>query len=294
MFLLYNYTGDTMKRIRIKFGVKVVFFIIIMISLTYVYGRYIEPKNIIVKEYNIIDSNIPDSFYGFKIVQISDINYKVNNDKKTLNKLLYKINLIKPDIVILSGDLFYKNINYTEEDFNDLKDFLKNINYTIGKFAIKGENDSLDSWNDIIANSDFTDLNDKYELIYNESTYPILLVGISSNYEKNHIKESLDSIYQDINTNYNYGILVLHEPDFITNIDLDKFNLVLSGHSLNGIIKLPFIGGIIKNKYSNVYYDEFYDFVNTKVYISSGIGTNKYKFRLLNKPSISLFRLRNK
>ena len=290
---MYNYYGDTMKHIRIRRWVKVLFFLILIFTITYLYGRYVEPKNIIVKEYSIVNSNIPDNFYGFKIVQISDINYGVNNDKDTLDKLVKKINLLKPDIVILSGDLFYNGINYMEEDYKDLTEFLNNISYNIGKYAIKGENDVNSKWEEIINNSNFTNLNDRYEFIYNEGIDPILLVGISSNYSNNHIKETIDNMSEIINTDY-YSILVLHEPDFINYIDYSKFNLILSGHSLNGIIKIPYIGGIIKNKYSSIYFDEYYDLGNTKMYISSGIGTNKHKIRILNKPSISLYRLRNK
>ena len=290
---MYNYNGDSMKRIRIKRWIKVLFFLIVILVGIYLYSRYIEPKNIIVKEYSIINSNIPDNFYGFKIVQISDINYKISNNKDTLDKLVKKINSLKPDIVILSGDLFYKSINYTEDDYNDLTNFLSSIDYNVSKYAIKGENDIDSKWEDIINSSNFIDLNDKYELIYNESTIPILLVGISSNYSSNHIKETIDNIYEKIDTDY-YSILVLHEPDFISYIDYSKFNLILSGHSLNGVIKLPYIRGIIKSKYSTVYFDEYYNLGNTDMYISSGIGTNKHKIRLLNPPSISLYRLRNK
>ena len=49
----------------------------------------------------------------------------------------------------------------------------------------------------------------------------------------------------------------------------------------------------VKDKYSK-YNKDFYEFKNTKLYISSGIGTSKYKFRLLNRPSINFYRLRNK
>ena len=258
------------------------------------YSRYIEPKMYITKEYNIIDSNIPNSFYGIKIVQISDINYKFNNNKEDLNKILKEINKIKPDIVILSGDLFNNKINYTEEDIRDITNILKSIKYSIGKFAIKGENDTLDEWNTIIENSNFIDLNDRYEFIYNESVEPILLVGISSNHKSNHIKDTIENINNEINTEYKFSILVLHEPDFITSINYSKFNLILAGHALNGIIKIPFIGGIINDKYSKIYHDDYYELNKTKLYISSGIGNRKYKFRLFNPPSISLYRLRNK
>ena len=69
---------------------------------------------------------------------------------------------------------------------------------------------------------------------------------------------------------------------------------MLAGHSLNGQIKLPFIGGIIKDKYGKKYYNEYYKLNNTDLYVSGGIGANKYKFRFNNKPSFNLYRLRNK
>ena len=283
-----------MKHIRIRAWVKVLFFLIIIVVGIFSYGVYLEPKLFEVKEYGIVDSKLPDNFYGLKIVQISDIHYKVTTDKKDLKDIIKKINLLKPDIVLLTGDLFDKSIKYTDKDYDDLKKLLNNIDYNISKYAIKGDNDSNKHWEDIISYSNFIDLNDKYEFIYSNGLEPILLVGISSNYKNNHIKDTIDSMYEEINIEYKYSILMLHEPDFINKIDYSKFNLILAGHSLNGQIKIPYIGGLIKYKYSKIYYNEYYDLDNTKLYISSGIGNSKYKFRLLNKPSINFFRLRNK
>jgi len=296
-FLLYNCYGDTMaiKRTRVRKWVKILFVLIVIISSICLYSRYLGTKGLIVKEKSIVDSNLPNNFYGLKIVQISDIHYKVTTTKEDLEKMVEEINLLKPDIVILSGDLFDKNIKYSKNDFNDLKKILKDINYNIDKFAIKGENDlDIEIWEEVINEGNFIDLNDKHEFIYDNGLDPILLVGISSNYKKNHIKETLNSINEQINTEYKYSILLLHEPDIINSIDYSKFNLILTGHSLGGQIKLPFIGGIIKRKYAKIYTDEYYDLGNTSLYISSGIGTTKYKFRLLNKPSINFYRLRNK
>ena len=87
---------------------------------------------------------------------------------------------------------------------------------------------------------------------------------------------------------------MLHEPDYIDKIDYSKYNLILAGHSLNVSKKLPFIEWIIRYKWSKKYFDEYYKLNNTKLYISGGIGTNKFKFRLNNKPSFNLYRLRNK
>lgn len=290
---MYNNNGDDMH-IRLRKWVKVLIFIIIICTLFFLYSRYIETNLFNIKEYPVVNSNIPNNFYGLKIVQISDIHYKSINDKKYLNKVVKKINLLKPDIVILSGDLFDSNIKYYKSDYEDLINIFKNINYNIGKYAIIGEEDNLDKWNYVIENSDFINLNDNFDFIYNEGLEPILLVGISSNYKNNHIKSTMNEIYSKINTDYKYSILILHEPDFIDDINYNKFNLILAGHSHKGEIVLPFINGIIKKKYSSKYFDDYYNLDNTELYISSGLGTGKYKLRFLNPPSINFYRLRNK
>jgi len=42
------------------------------------------------------------------------------------------------------------------------------------------------------------------------------------------------------------------------------------------------------------YYDEHYILNGTEMFISGGLGTSKYKFRFLNKPSYNLYRLYKK
>lgn len=271
--------------------IKIMMIIVILIICFLLYSRFIGTKGIITKEYSIINSNIPNSFYGYKIIQIGDIHYKVTTDKSDLNNIVKEINLLKPDIVIFSGDLFDSSMNYEKKDFDDLTNILKSIKVNIDKYYISGEEDlKFDNLDTIMKDSNFKNLNDKYELIYNNSIEPILLVGSSSNYYENNINETISNI----NSEPKYKILVMHEPDFIDKIDYSKFDLIIAGHSHGGEIILPFIGGIIKDKYASNYYKEYYKLGNTSIYISSGIGTSKYKFRFSNKPSINLYRLRNK
>lgn len=281
--------------IKLRKWVKVTFFIILSLTLLFIYARYINIKGLKVKEYSIVDNRLPDNFYGLKIVQISDIHYKVTTDYNDLKKVAKQINLLKPDIVILTGDLFDKNIKYSDKDFNDIKKFLKSIDCSIEKLAIKGENDlEFDNWSNIIEESGFKDINNTYEEVFYSGIDPLLIIGVETNYNNDTINETIDNIYSSLKYEYKYSILVLHEPDLVNNIDYSKFNLILAGHSHNGQIVLPFIGGIIKNKGATKYFSEYYELNNTKLYISSGIGTSKYKFRFLNKPSINLYRLRNK
>ena len=277
---------------KLRLWVKIVLIIICIFTLVTLYSRYIGTNGFIVKEYPIVDSKIPNNFYGLKIIQISDIHYKMITNKNEFEEIINEINLLKPDIVILNGDLFDKNIEYTKNDYKDITKLLNKIDYSIAKYAIKGDNDlNNKNWEKVINDSSFINLNNTYELIYYNSLDPILITGISSG---NDIKKTIKNLNEEIKEKYNYSILVLHEPDYVEKIDYKNYNLILAGHSLNGQIKLPFIGGIIRPKEAKKYYDEYYKLDNTHLYITSGIGTNKFKFRLNNKPSFNLFRLRNK
>ena len=269
--------------------------IILIITSFFAYCRYIEIKGFKIKEYVIRNSNIPDNFYGTKIIHISDIYYNSTTDYDDFKKIVNKINLTKPDIVILTGDIFDKSIKYTDKDYEKIKKILKSIDYSIGKYAIKGDNDlSINEWESIVNDSDFINLNDTYDLIYNEGLNPILLVGVSSNYKDNHMKDTILKIKNEITDKYIYSILAFHEPDFFDNVEDINFNLALAGHSEGGKIILPYIGGIIKNKYSRKYYKNYYRVDFTNLFISSGIGTDTPRLRFRNKPSVNLYRLRNK
>ena len=126
----------------------------------------------------------------------------------------------------------------------------------------------------------------EYVYLYNNNQTPILLIGLDTNINlENAFK------YED---NNNYKIVLSHYPDNFNLINDKNINLFLSGNSLNGQVRLPFLGGIIKKDGSKKYYDEKYYINNTNIFISNGLGNPKYDIRLLNTPSINFYRLYSK
>lgn len=276
--------------------IKIFIIVILIVTVFLLYSRFISTKGLDLKEYKIVNTNLPDSFYGFKIIHITDIHYGRTIDKKDLENLVKEINKSKPDIVVLTGDLIDKDTKQTEKIKQELIDSLSKINSNIGKYAIKGNHDyNFDDWNYIIENAGFKDLNDTYEIIYNKSYEPISIIGISTNLKGNlTINDKTNKIEEELNTlevKPSYSILLIHEPDYINQINIDNYNLILAGHSHGGQIRLPFIGAIIKPTKAEKYYNEYYKINNTDLYISYGIGTSNLSFRLFNKPSFNLYRL---
>ena len=268
------------------------------------YGIYISTTGLFVKEYKITDSKITDNFHGLKIVHISDIHYGRTVKNRELKNMVKKVNELRPDVVVLTGDLIDKDTKLTEKMSNNISSILSKIDPSIEKYAITGNHDvKFDNFNIIIENAGFVNLNNTYDNIYKNGNSNILISGVSSNYYKNDrdINNKMKSTFDYLNS-FNeddskkpiYNILLIHEPDFIDKIDKSKFDLILSGHSHNGQVRFPIIGATILPPYAKKYYKEHYTLDDTELYISSGIGTSAINFRFFNRPSINFYRLTNK
>lgn len=258
-----------MKRI-----IKFLILILILTCMIVLYARFISTQNFKVKEYAIIDEKLPNSFNGIKIIHFSDIHYGRTTDIKTIKKIVSEINILKPDIVIYTGDLYEKHINIPDKEKEKIINELKNINSKIGKYAIKGDSDQKD-YENIMIEANFELIDNSSKLIYYNENTPIKITNEFENKEEY------------------FTLGVIHKPDDIDDMNLENINVVLAGHSLNGQIRIPFYGALIKRTGAKKYTDSYYKINNTKFYISNGLGTENFSFRFFNRPSISLYRLSN-
>lgn len=276
-----------MKKVKLKKHWKIIFIIFIII-ITIFLSLKIGTLGLKVREYKIENEKL-SSFYGFKIVHFSDLLYGNGVDDKKLNKLVTMINDTKPDVVIFSGNLISNKAKITNETIDLITNNLKKIKSNYGKFYVSGNVDNNKYFSTIMTNSDFVSIDNKYEIIYSKENKKMIITGLDINKSiSNEIIEKLN--IDDID----YKILVSHYPDKIDEILKYNFNLILSGHSLNGQIRLPVIGKIYTPNNSKKYYDSYYKIDNTNLYISNGIGNYKVNLRLFNTPSFNLYRLVDK
>lgn len=277
--------GSTFKKILLVF--------LLLIVLFYLYIRFGEPNRLIVKEYAIVDNNLPYSFHGMKIVHFSDILYGTTMNEKNLEKVVEQINSLKPDVVLFTGDLLNSSIKLNEESKNRLKEILKNIEATYKKYAVVGDNDYIDKniFNDIMESSGFFILNNKNDFLYYGGNDPLLFIGTNSLLEKEYDLKTAYTSNEDITSVYK--IWLSHEPIILDELEKENItpNLIFTGHTLNGLMKTPFRGTLLKQQGVNHYLNNVYKEENTSMYISSGLGTYKYSVRFLNPPSINLYRL---
>lgn len=267
--------------------------IILVISLTIVYARYGGTRGLITKEYKI-ETNIDNSFDGLKIVHFSDLHYLRITNKEITKNIIKEINILNPDIVVFTGDLIDKDYNPTNTDINDLKELLLSIKSKYGKYSVIGNNDNKirETIEDIYTSSNFILLNNDYDIIYGNNNDKLFIGGLDTySYDKSDIDKTMT--YFTDNEDINYKIILVHEPDYIDiiNSKYNDINLVLSGHSHNGQVNIPYVKKLFLPFGSRKYYENYYKVSNTDLYISSGLGESRINFRIFNKPSINFYRI---
>ncbi len=274
---------------KLNIFVKILIILIIFSILLYIWMHYIETKIITVKDFILTNEKIPESFNGFTIVHFSDIHFGRTTNEKEVNKVVEKINEIKPDIVLFSGDLFDPYINLSDNNIEFLKNAFENIHANLKKYAVYGDYDFInkEKYEEILKYANFEILNGENKAIYYNGNEPIYLSGISSitkntpDYSKAFSKEK-DGLQ----------LFLSHEPGVIIDIK-NNTDFIFSGHTLGGLIHIPFIGGIKKQQNSLHYERGKYLEGNTTIFVNNGIGTEDFSLRLFNLPTIYCYRFKS-
>ena len=196
---------------------------------------------------------LPESFDGYRIVQISDLHLGTwGNDTRFLSELVTTINNLKPDLIVFTGDL----VNQKADELKPFANLLSKLEAEDGIYSILGNHDYGDyvDWPSKEAKEKNLEILKKYQkdagwkMLNNEHDFiirnkggrrdSIAIIGVENWGEPPFGK------YGDIKAAYpaengksikdkNFKILLTHNPEHwvreirkITNIDLS-----LSGHT---------------------------------------------------------------
>ncbi len=264
--------------------------ILLFIIIILFYSHFIGTKGLKIKEYSIINNKLTDNYHGLKIVHFTDLHYGTTYKQEDLKKLVNEINLLKPHIVIFTGDLIDKDYEISKDELVKVIDTLNKIDPEVSSYMVRGNHDYGSVYNEVLKNINISLLDNSSEFFYYNDSNPILIVGTEDYLIGD---EDLPKAFELYNEQY-YTIFITHEPDTVKRLDQYKPDLILAGHSHNGQVRIPFIGSIVKVDGAKTYYDEKYIVNNSEMYISGGLGTSKYPFRLFNPPSFNFYRLYNK
>ena len=101
------------------------------------YGIIVNAYNYKVHRIGIKLPNLPSSFDGLKIVQISDVHSGSFSDKNKVTKGIKMILDLKPDLIFFTGDL----VNDIATEMDDYKDLFAQLQAPLGVYSCTGNHD---------------------------------------------------------------------------------------------------------------------------------------------------------
>ena len=79
--------------------------------------------------------------YGFATTLNKDDAAKQSIESNFVKKLVNKINSIKPDLIVFTGDLIDENAEFNSSDASVVTKYLNKLEASTGKYAVKGQHD---------------------------------------------------------------------------------------------------------------------------------------------------------
>ncbi len=267
--------------------------VLIVAVATIIYGLYCS-NTIEIKNYSLSSDKINSQV---RFVFISDLHCKEYGDKNS--DLVAKIKEQNPDFIAVGGDM----VNKYSADDHVMRELLPQLAEIAPTYCVLGNHelalkDEIDFRNDI--NSTGAKLLDNESVTLEINGEKILLGGMSDfpYYEYNAPDYDTPERYFWDNFKENskncYSILLHHQPEYLESIMQDSnVDLVMCGHTHGGAVQIPFVGGVFApNQGFFPKYDKGeFDFDNTKMIISAGLGDAYPVLRLNNCPEITVVKI---
>ena len=276
----------------IKFLIKSVLLIILILAGFLGYARFIEPDTLVEKSIEISSPFVSEKSDHLKIAVFSDTHFSDNYDLQDFQKVLKSIEKNEPDLVLFAGDLI-DNLELFKGNTDDISKALLSIQAPLGKYSIFGNHDygggAENEYEEILRDGGFNVLKNQYFAL---DSHKISIIGI----------DDFMLGYGDISKatwardDY-YNILLCHEPDIIDSILDYNIDLMVSGHTHGGQIHIPGYTEDFLPPYGQNYIKGLFEFDNarqSKLYVNPGLGTTKIPLRFLSKPEITYITITRK
>lgn len=254
-------------------------------------------RNIEINRYVIESGNLPENFNGYKIAQVSDLhNVQMGANNR---RLLSALRDLKPDIIAITGDL----IDSRKTDMATSLAFVKEAMQIAPCFFVAGNHESripeYPTFKKALAEAGVVVLgNAAYEITRGDEHIIFLGLddpGFTEGYAHEIAGEITCNNLSKLPQKDGYCILLIHRPEPFEAFVQRKIDLVLSGHTHGGQIRLPFIAD--KATPSRRWFTKcgagLFSQNGTDMIVSRGIGTSVLPIRINSNPEVILIELSN-
>lgn len=258
--------------------------ILVIICIILLIYNYLQISTFKIRNVKIESEKIKSDI---KITQISDFH---SNGLIDIEKLNSQIKSFNPDFIVLTGDIIDRDDEKLDKVFK-LLDSITNLKKDI--YYVKGNHEKFHPLYDDLKHRmeklEIVVLEDENrEISINDEKINITGLDFVMKSEEYTEIERYGETIKDIDTD-RYNILLRHSPNDVTNILKGNEDLILSGHTHGGQVRLPIIGSIVApgQGFFPEYDKGLFTIKNADLYIDSGLGNSTLALRLFNPVQFS-------
>ncbi|ENH97545.1 hypothetical protein J416_06023 [Gracilibacillus halophilus YIM-C55.5] len=264
--------------------------IVTVLLFCLIVGKIYYDTNVFTMNRVSISSNQWGSDQPLQILQITDLH---NKDFGQHNQsLIEDIQSIHADVIVITGDIIDRNT----DEFSHVYAFIeKLVSVKSNVYFVTGNHE----WDHPRTNEFVKGLQergiqllDNRQVALEKEGFPFILAGVGdASTDHDQLKETTTGLRDD-----SFTVLLSHTPYDHHVINEHAVDLVLSGHTHGGQVRLPIIGGIVAPdqglfpKYDKGIFDMG---ENQYLYVDSGLGTSVLPIRFLNQSQYSLITIRS-
>ena len=248
------------------------------------YGSFVEPRLLVTNEQfiNIAKGNADRDV---RVVVFADPHAGPYKQEAWARKVVNKINAIDAEAVFIIGDYVFNATNQVE-----MLSAYADINKPV--YAVLGNHDQefadADAVAAVLESYGIHFLRNASEPIVFASGAVANIVGVDDLWFTPDPIKALAQAQPDQPT-----IMLVHNPDYILDPTSDQPDLVISGHTHCGQIRLPWLGPVppLPTALGRAWDCGLYSYDGGQLWITPGVGETGPRARLFNPPTIDILTL---
>ena len=267
------------------------------------YATLVEPWSIKVRKYSIPIKDLDPAFDGLKLVQLADTHLGPRIPASFVKQAVDLVLAQRPDLVLLTGDHVHHGVDEIDRAAELCKPLVEHA--SIGVVGVLGNHDwwvdghrmssTLRDQGVRMIDNDRVWLDAKTRSIqsHNPGMGSLALVGIG---DLTDGVVDIDRAFRGVDVRSSCVVLA-HNPDTaelgaLIEPGSPRVDLMCSGHTHGGQIKIPFIGTpIVPSRFGSKYAGGLVEGPAFRVHISRGVGMSLLPVRFGVPPEISVLTL---
>ena len=241
-------------------------------------------------------SGLPGEFDGYTVVHLSDLHGHEYGEGSL--RLLERVAQEKPDLIVITGDLIDQ-----EGQLQMIPALARSLAAIAPTYYVTGNHEwglgtgAVKDLKNLLTRCGVTVLSNEYEILERGGAQ-IVLAGVDdpNGYADQTTPEELRAQIENEAPGA-FTVLLAHRNDRFGQYAAAGYDFVLSGHAHGGIVRLPFVGGLMGT--DRQWFPErtsgLYTLGDSTLFVSRGLGNNTVPFqgfRIFNRPELAVITLR--